>query len=198
VLSDRVTRRPGLAFAGLAGALLTVFGPATTLLDIESITDLFGIGCSLGIALAAYFRIAWNDRSLARAISMVALSSTAYAVAYVATFAMAVVARAFPPLLLASFCGGGAIGGMILSASTFSLYAETDLPIGPKVIACGVVGSVLGVAGLAIVRTLQPAAGFMQFSVSALYLVWQPGICAAMGMTWPKKPLHQRSGWRAW
>jgi len=129
---------------------------------------------------------------------MVAVSSAAYAVAYVTTFVMGVMAWVFPPLLLASLFGGGAIGAMILSASAFSLYADADLPIGSKVIACGVVGSVLGAMGLAIAWTLHPAAGFLEFSGSALYLVWQPGVCAAMGMTWPKKPLHQRSEWRAW
>ncbi len=77
-------KRPGLAIAGVAGALLSIYSPLSRTL-FGSWDDEF-LGAWLGLALAAYLACVHRNRSAAKALSLVAASVAAWFIAFQITF----------------------------------------------------------------------------------------------------------------
>jgi len=176
--------RPGLAIAGVAGALLSIYSPLSRTV-FGSWDDEF-LGAWLGLALAAYLACVHRNRSAAKALSLVAASVAAWFIAFQIT-----VWTAAPlvntggghqnPLVVLPFFLGGFAGAGIVSITTLYLYGGSG-PMGRRILACSIAGGVLGAIGYPLGVASSTVSGYEQ---RALLVIWQTGVSLCMGLVWP-------------
>jgi hypothetical protein len=191
--SSRRGWRPGLAIAGCAGGLLTVWPPLPPALRGVPI-DLFA-GIWFGLALALYFTVRERHRSIAQAVSSIAkaVSLTAVsAAAWFLAFQATVWTAAFffetnrGPLDLLALFFGGAVGAFIVSSVTLLLYSRDRALLAERIRECSMAGGVLGALGYALGGGLADYSGGPgRFTIAIVQLAWQTGMGFAMGLVWP-------------
>jgi hypothetical protein len=204
LFSSRRGWRPGLAISGFAGGVLTVWPPLPP--ELRGVpTDLFA-GIWFGLALALYFTVRERHRSIgkavfsvAKAVSLTAVSAAAWFLAFQATVwtAASLSGTNRGPVDLLALFVGGAVGAFIVASVTLLLYNRDRALLARTVRDCSLVGGVLGALGYAVGGgPADHPGGPGRFTMAVVYLVWQTAMGLAMGLVWPDEPAADDGGGR--
>jgi hypothetical protein len=197
-------------FAGLLAGVLTIVLPLLTLRvdDLFYLNTAFGvfIGNIFGLVISVYAWVVLRQRSVMRAVGFVLSCTAAYVLAFFSTLFLGAGhlsqrgggAVADSPAWV--FFVGGAIGAVVVLVAALLLYSNehgaaqmVSLVAGGSLVGgiLGVVGwafgpSVLGRSMLSLIDpgspSLRPYANQDVFYEFSLYLVWQTGMGAVLGV----------------